>query len=91
MPKADLTIFDPATPVWKAKALINKLGGVSGLTDKLLAKGFFPPGPDTIQGWISRNAISAPWAPAVFQIAMEEGIIQKPMDALITDFSHERL
>lgn len=91
MPRAERTLFEPAPPVWKAKAIIIRLGGVGGLTDKLMERGFHPPPAFTIQGWLNRNSIPGSWAPAVFMIAMQEGIIKSPMDALITDFSHERL
>jgi len=66
--------------------MINKLGGVGAVTEKLMAKGFFPPGADTIQGWVTRNSIPGSWSPALFALAQEAGLIDNPMDALITDF-----
>lgn len=71
--------------MWKARDLIARLGGVGILTEKLMNKGLFPPGPDTVQGWSARNSIPGAWSPAVFAIALEEGIIKSPMDARIKD------
>ena len=83
--KKNRTVFAPKPPMWKARLIIEGLGGVGGLTEKLMAAGFFPPGPDTVQGWASRNSIPGAWAPAVFDLAMEEGLIKRPMQALIKD------
>lgn len=85
MPKSDRTLFRPRSPVWKVRDIIDRLGGVGPLTEKLIAKGFSPPGPDTIQGWASRNSIPGSWSPAVFAVAIEEGLIEGPIDALVTD------
>jgi hypothetical protein len=86
MPKRNRIIFEPNPPVWKIRDMIEKLGGVSGLTEKLMAKGFFPPAADTVQGWVTRNSLPGAWSPAVFALAQEEGFIKNPMDALINDF-----
>jgi hypothetical protein len=51
-----------------------------------MARGFFPPGADTVQGWVTRNSIPGAWAPAIFALAQAEGLIENPMDALIRDF-----
>lgn len=83
--KKDRTVFAPTPPMWKARLLIERLGGVGGLTEKLMRKGYFPPGPDTVQGWSTRNSIPGAWAPAVFDLAIEEKIIKRPRDALIKD------
>ena len=85
MPKRERILFEPDPPVWKVKDMIDKLGGVGGMTDKLMARGFFPPGADTIQGWATRNSIPGPWSPAVFSLAMAENLIETPMDALVRD------
>lgn len=85
MPKRERILFEPEPPVWKVKDIIDKLGGVGGMTDKLMARGFFPPGADTIQGWSTRNSLPGAWAPAVFALAQAEGLIETPMDALIRD------
>ena len=85
MPKRDYTLFDKVDPVWKVRDLIKRLGGVGSLQKKLMAKGLFPPGPDIIQGWYHRNSLPGCWSPAVFALAIEEGIIRSPMDALIRD------
>jgi len=90
MPKRDRTIFATVTPVWKVRDMIEKLGGVGPTTEKLIAKGFFPPGPDTVQGWSARNSLPGAWAPALFAVAREHGLIDDPMDALIRDFRLKR-
>jgi hypothetical protein len=86
MPKRNRTLFDPYPPIWKVRDIIEKLGGVGPVTEKLMAKGFFPPPPNTVQGWSTRNSVSGPWSPALFAIAMDEGLIENPMDALIKDY-----
>jgi hypothetical protein len=86
MPKRDRTIFSPAPPVWKVRDIIEKLGGVGPTTEKLMAKGFFPPGADTVQGWVTRNSVPGAWSPALFLLAQEAGLIKSPMDALVRDF-----
>lgn len=85
MPKRDRTIFKAEEPMWKIRHLINKLGGVGPTTEKLMAKGFMPPNPNTVQGWAHRNALPGAWAPALFAVAQDAGIIETPMDALIRD------
>lgn len=90
MPKRDRTLFARDTPVWKIKDIIAKLGGVGGVTEKLMAKGFLPPGADTVQGWANRNSLPGAWAPAIFALAQDAGLIETPMDALIRDFRLER-
>jgi hypothetical protein len=86
MPKRERILFAPVVPVWKVRDIIAKLGGVGGVTEKLMAKGFAPPGADTVQGWASRNSVPGGWAPALFAVAQEEGLIEGPMDALVKDF-----
>lgn len=86
MPRRERTIFTPVTPAWKVRDIIENLGGVGGLAEKLMAKGFFPPGADTMQGWATRNSIPGAWAPAVFALAQDARLIESPMDALIHDF-----
>ena len=86
MPKRERILFAPVPPVWKVRDIIEKLGGVGGLTEKLMARGFFPPGADTIQGWATRNSVPGSWSPAVFALAQAEGLIEGPMDALVKDF-----
>ena len=89
MPKRERILFAPVTPVWKVRDIIEKLGGVGGLTDKLMARGFFPPGADTVQGWATRNSVPGSWAPALFALAQDEGLIDTPLDALVKDFRLE--
>jgi len=86
MPKRNRTIFEPDPPVWKVRDIIARLGGVGPTTEKLMAKGFFPPGPDTVQGWSTRNSVPGAWAPALFALAQDAGLIETPMDALVRDF-----
>jgi hypothetical protein len=90
MPKRDRTLFAPVAPVWKVRDMIEQLGGVGGMTDKLMARGFFPPGADTVQGWSSRNSLPGAWAPAVFALAQADGLIENPMDALVRDFHFKK-
>jgi hypothetical protein len=86
MPRRDRIIFDREPPVWKIRDIIAKLGGVGPTTEKLIAKGFFPPNANTVQGWVNRNSIPGSWTPAVFALAQDAGLIESPMDALVTDF-----
>ena len=86
MPKKNRTIFAPKPPIWKVRSMIESLGGVGPTTEKLIAKGFFPPGPDTMQGWVTRNSVPGAWAPALFSLAQDAGLIENPMDALVRDF-----
>jgi hypothetical protein len=86
MPKRDRTIFKSTTPVWKIKDIIEQLGGIGGTAEKLMAKGFFPPNANTMQGWATRNSVPGAWAPAVFSLAQDAGLIENPMDALVRDF-----
>jgi hypothetical protein len=90
MPKRDRRLFEPEVPMWKIRSLIKDLGGVSGVTEKLMAKGFLPPSPDAVQGWYNRNSVPGPWSPALFALAQDAGIIEGPMGALIKDFRLER-
>lgn len=85
MPKRDRTLTDTQDPMWKVRDLVANLGGIGPLTEKLIAKGFAPPPPNTIQGWVSRNSIPGTWSPAVFALAIEEGLIRTPLDAMIKD------
>ena len=85
MPKAERTLFPPRVPMWQAKALIARLGGVGPVAEKLMAKGFSPPSQDTIQGWSTRNSIPGAWSPAVFGLALEEGLIRTPMELVLSE------
>lgn len=86
MARRNRTIFAPAPPVWKIRDMIHKLGGVGPMTEKLVAKGFMPPGDNTVQGWATRNSVPGAWSPALFSLAQDEGLIENPMDALVRDF-----
>jgi hypothetical protein len=90
MPKRDRTIFQPQPPVWKVRDIIEKLGGVGPTTEKLMARGFYPPGADTMQGWSTRNSVPGAWSPALFALAQDAGLIEHPMDALVRDFHLKR-
>jgi hypothetical protein len=90
MPKRNRTIFEPDPPVWKVRDIITQLGGVGPTTEKLMAKGFFPPGADTVQGWATRNSLPGAWSPAIFSLAQDAGLIETPMDALVRDFRLQR-
>ncbi len=86
MPKRERILFDPVTPVWKIRDIIDQLGGVGGVQDKLMKKGLFPPPIDTIQGWSTRNSVPGAWSPALFGLAQEAHLIKTPFDALVNDF-----
>jgi hypothetical protein len=90
MPKKERILFAPVVPAWKVRDMIDQLGGVGGVTEKLMALGFSPPGADTVQGWVTRNSLPGAWAPALFAVAQDEGLIESPMDALIKDFRLKR-
>ena len=90
MPKRERILFSPEAPMWKVRDIIEKLGGVGPVTEKLMAKGFFPPGADTVQGWVTRNSLPGAWAPAIFSLAQDAGLIETPMDALVRDFRLEK-
>ena len=70
--------------------IIAQLGGVGPTTEKLMAKGFFPPPADTVQGWSTRNSVPGAWSPALFALAQDAGLIENPMDALVSDFRLKR-
>ena len=53
------------------------------MTDETMAKGYRPPAADTMQGWVTRNQIPAPWVPAVLGIAMDAGLINHPEELLL--------
>ena len=86
MPKRNRVVFDRSDPVWKIRDMIEELGGIGPMTEKLIAKGFFPPGINTVQGWSTRNSVPGAWAPALFALAQDAGLIESPMDALVRDF-----
>jgi hypothetical protein len=90
MPRRDRTLFGREDPVWTVRDIIVKLGGVGPVTEKLMAKGFLPPGNETVQGWYNRNSLPGAWSPAVFSLAQDAGLIETPMDALVKDFRLER-
>ena len=85
MPKQERILFDSHAPMWRIRDVITHLGGVGKLSEKLLAKGYRPPGVDTIQGWVSRNSIPGAWLPAVLGLAMDEHLIHHPEELLIEE------
>lgn len=89
MTKRDRTILPPRAPMWRIRDLIAHLGGVGGLTEKLMDHGFSPPGADTVQGWSTRNSIPGAWVPAVLGLALQEKIIKNPLEILIEDRPHD--
>ena len=60
MPKRDRRLFTTEVPMWKVRSLIQDLGRIGGVTEKLMARGFNPPTPDAIQGWYNRNSVPGP-------------------------------
>jgi hypothetical protein len=85
MPKRERILFDPRPPLWRVRDIITHLGGVGGVAEKLMAKGYHPPRADTMQGWVTRNQIASPWVPAVLGLAMDEGLIRHPEELLLKE------
>jgi len=85
MPKRDRTLFPTRAPMWRVRDVIDHLGKVSGVTEKLMAKGYHPPAPDTVQGWVTRNSIPGSWMPAVLGLAMDEQLIRHPEELLLKE------
>ena len=68
MAKKERILFESHAPMWRVRDVIAHLGGVGKLSEKLMAKGFRPPGADTMQGWVTRNSIPSAWQLAVIGI-----------------------
>jgi hypothetical protein len=60
-------------------------GGVGKVCEKLIAKGYHPPSANTMQGWVTRNAIPSPWVPAVLALAIDECLINNPEELLLRE------
>jgi hypothetical protein len=85
MPIPERMLFDPKTPMWRIRDLVGYLGGVGKVAEKLMAKGYRPPGVNTMAGWVTRNQIPAPWLMAILSIAIEERLIINPEELLIRE------
>lgn len=85
MPKQERIIFEAHPPMWRIRDIVTHLGGVGKISEKLMAKGYRPPGADTMQGWVTRNQIPAPWLPAVLGLAMDEHLIHHPEELLLRE------
>jgi Mycothiol maleylpyruvate isomerase N-terminal domain len=85
VPKKERTLFPTRTPLWRVRDLVKHLGGVAGVAEKLMAKGYHPPPADTMQGWLTRNQIPSPWVPAVLGLAMDEQLIAHPEELLLKE------
>lgn len=77
------TMFPPRPPKWRYRDLISHLGGIQTLTRSLEARGYAPPGPETIKGWKGRDSIPPAWLPAVLAVALEQRVIAGPEDLLV--------
>jgi hypothetical protein len=55
------------------------------MTDETMAKGYRPPAANTMQGWVTRNAIPGPWQLAVIGLAVDEGLISHPDELLLKE------
>jgi len=44
-----------------------------------------PPPADTMQGWVTRNSIPAPWVYPVLGLAMDERLIVHPEELLLKE------
>lgn len=85
MPKRERILFEAHPPMWRVRDIIAHLGGVGKLSEKLMARGYRPPSADTMQGWVTRNAIPGPWMLAVIGLAMDEGLIAHPDELLLKE------
>jgi hypothetical protein len=85
MPKRERIMFAPHTPMWRVRDIIHHLGGVGGVAEKLMDKGYRPPAKDTMQGWVTRNSIPSPWVYPVLGLAMDVGLINHPEELLLKE------
>ena len=85
MPKRERTLFPTRTPMWRVRDIVHHLGGVGPLAEKLMERGYHPPPADTMQGWVTRNSIPAPWVYPVLSIAMGEQLIADPEELLLKE------
>jgi hypothetical protein len=83
--KAERILFEPKAPMWRIRDIFYHLGGVPKVSEKLIAKGYRPPNVNTMQGWVTRNQIPAPWQLAVIGIAMDERLINHPDELLLKE------
>ena len=60
---------------WRLLELIQTLGGVQKLREKISDIGIEPPPLETMIGWRRRESMPGHWALTLAQIAQEEGII----------------
>lgn len=74
--------FNPFEPKWRYTDLIRHLGGIPTLSRSLQARGYTPPGRETIKGWKGRNSIPPAWLPAVLAVAIDQQVIKGPEDLL---------
>jgi hypothetical protein len=85
MPKREPTLFPTRTPMFRVRDVIHHLGGVGGVADKLMAKGYRPPNANAMQGWVTRNSIPSPWVYPVLGLAMDEQLIRHPEELLLKE------
>ena len=60
---------------WRLKELIQTLGGIQVLREKIAQRGIEPPAMACLEGWRKRSSMPGHWALTLVQIAQEEGII----------------
>jgi hypothetical protein len=64
-----------ASTDWRLKELIQTLGGIQVLREKISKRGIEPPPMACLEGWRKRASMPGHWALTLVQIAQEEGII----------------
>lgn len=62
---------------WRIRELIQALGGVQVLRQKITKLGVEPPPLECMIGWRRRESMPGHWALTLVQIAQEEGLIDK--------------
>lgn len=69
-----LSLKQNPAPQWAVRSLVEALGGVSVVVNKLKDFGFDAPVADTVAGWRRRDRAPGGWVLALLLIAEEEGI-----------------
>jgi len=62
---------------WRLYELIQTLGGIQVLRQKISDRGIEPPPLECMIGWRRRASMPGHWALTLVQIAQEEGLIDK--------------
>ena len=62
-------------PAYRFDALIDKLGGPAGVSNRLSALGYEPPPEATIRKWRQRGRVPGGFALALVEFALKSGVI----------------